>query len=84
MAMQLTRRAYVELIEQDIAALPESMPNLERAHIIDVLRNSVAYLYGQTRCGSVSAITRYSCDREAGHGGHHMQGLAVWYSEDER
>ena len=45
MTMPLTRDAYETLIEDDIAALPESMPNLEREHIISVLRASVRHEY---------------------------------------
>lgn len=78
MSGKMMRWAYEQLIEEDIAALPESMPKLEREHIIEVLRNSVTQHYGEARCGDVSENSLYSCNKTKGHTGDHMEGLAVW------
>lgn len=74
----MTRWAYEKMIAEDIAALPESMPKLERLHVIEVLRDSVTQHYGIARCGDVSPNSLYSCNKAAGHSGDHMEGMAVW------
>lgn len=46
MSMPITREAYQKLVDEDIAALPDDMPKLEREHIVLVLRDSVTRIYG--------------------------------------
>lgn len=54
MSTKLTRSAYEDLIEQDVARVEKEMPDsLERNHVIGVLRHSVEHYY-PSDCGEAA------------------------------
>lgn len=63
--MEISRRAYQELIDGDIEWLLRQSRNLERDHIEAVLRKSVELLYGKEEQLMYRPITMYQivCDR---------------------
>ena len=49
MGMIVNREAYQKLIDEDIEWLMKQPRNLERDHIVSVLKNSVERIYGKEK-----------------------------------
>ena len=49
MGMKVNREAYQKLIDEDIEWLLKQPLSLERDHIVNVLKNSVEWVYGKEK-----------------------------------
>lgn len=63
MSGPVDRETYEQMLREDVAALPTSMPSLERDHIIAVLRWSVSAIYGPPYAGDLRPSCVLGCER---------------------
>lgn len=59
----LTRAAYQELVDEDIAWLERQPRTLERDHVIEIVRQSVAMYYDDLREAISQTCSTVKCPR---------------------